>query len=47
MFGTFQWAHTISPFVLLAEDDPVFAWRGRMLDLFDGLAAAEPGYPLA
>jgi glutathione S-transferase len=34
--GTFLWPRTISQLELLAEDDPVHAWRERMLDLFDG-----------
>jgi glutathione S-transferase len=44
VFGAFQWARAISDFALLAPDDPVFAWRGRMLDLHDGLARKAPGY---
>jgi glutathione S-transferase len=44
VFGAFQWARAISRFELLAEDDPVRAWRGRMLDLFDGLARRAPAY---
>ena len=42
VFGAFQWARAISDFELLAADDPVRAWRGRMLDLFDGLARRAP-----
>jgi len=38
VFGAFQWARVVSPFKLLAEDDPVYAWRERLLDAFDGLA---------
>src|SRR6266436_4465521 len=38
VFGGFQWARTISDFALLATDDPIAAWRERMLDLFGGLA---------
>jgi len=38
VFGGFQWARKISDFELLAADDPVAAWRGRMLDLFNGIA---------
>jgi glutathione S-transferase len=38
VFGGFQWARCISSFALLASDDPVFAWRERMLDAFDGMA---------
>jgi glutathione S-transferase len=44
VFGAFQWARAISDFQLLAADDPVAAWRGRMLDAFDGLAREAPAY---
>ena len=44
VFGAFQWARAISDFEVLAADDPVRAWRGRMLDLFDGLARRVPAY---
>jgi glutathione S-transferase len=44
VFGAFQWARTISDFELLAPDDPVHAWRRRMLGLFDGLAERAPAY---
>ena len=44
VFGAFQWARSISDFELLAADDPIRAWRGRMLDLFGGLARANPAY---
>jgi glutathione S-transferase len=44
VFGGFQWARTISDFTLLKPDDPIAAWRERMLDLFDGLARRNPGY---
>jgi glutathione S-transferase len=44
VFGAFQWARSISDFELLAADDPVFAWRGRMLDLHGGLGRRSPGY---
>lgn len=36
--GTFMWPRIVSPLELLAQDDPVHAWRERMLDLFDGMA---------
>ena len=29
---------------VLAADDPVNIWRGRMLDLFGGLARRAPAY---
>jgi glutathione S-transferase len=45
VFGAFQWARAISDFELLAADDPVAAWRGRMLDAFDGFARRSPAYP--
>jgi glutathione S-transferase len=44
VFGGFQWARVVSPFRLLAEDDPVYAWRERLLDAFDGMARKSPGY---
>ena len=44
VFGAFQWARAISDFETLAADDPVRAWRGRMLDLFGGLARRAPAY---
>jgi glutathione S-transferase len=44
VFGAFQWARAISDFELLAADDPVFAWRGRLLDAFGGLARRSPAY---
>jgi glutathione S-transferase len=44
VFGAFQWARVVSPFKLLVEDDPVYAWRERLLDAFDGLARKSPSY---
>lgn len=38
VFGSFQWPSNASDFALLAEDDPIYAWRERMADLYDGLA---------
>lgn len=46
IFGGFQWCRCISDFKLLLPDDPVYAWRQRMLDLFDGLAGKAKGYPV-
>jgi glutathione S-transferase len=44
VFGAFQWARVVSSFKLLAEDDPVYAWREKLLDAFDGMARKSPGY---
>ena len=44
VFGAFQWARAISDCELLTTDDSVAAWRGRMLDLFGGLARKSPAY---
>lgn len=46
LFGAFQWARAVSPQRLLEPDDPVFAWRERMLDLYGGLARKAKGYPV-
>jgi glutathione S-transferase len=45
VFGCFQWSRCISDFRLLASDDPVAAWRDRLLGAFSGLARNAPGYP--
>ncbi|MBV8926824.1 MAG: glutathione S-transferase family protein [Bradyrhizobium sp.] len=44
VFGGFQWARVVSSFRLLAEDDPIYAWREKLLDAFDGLARKSPGF---
>jgi len=41
-FGAFMWARTSSPFPLLAEDDVIYAWRERCLDLYGGAGRKEP-----
>lgn len=46
LFGPFQWARALSPQRLLEPDDPVYAWRERMLDLHDGFARKAKGYPV-
>lgn len=46
VFGCFQWARCISPFPLLLKDDPVWAWRDRLLSAFDGFARHAIGYPV-
>ena len=47
VFGMFGWARAISPYALLGRDDPLFAWRERMMALHGGHARRLPGYPLA
>jgi glutathione S-transferase len=42
VFGPLQWARVISPFKLLADDDPVAAWFGRCLDLHGAIGRAMP-----
>ncbi len=46
LFSVFQWARVMSPHAVLGTEAPLYAWRERMLDLFDGFArevpAAEP-----
>jgi glutathione S-transferase len=37
VFGAFQWVRVMSPFQVLAGDDPVAAWFERLLDLHGGL----------
>ena len=46
LFGAFQWARAMSPIALLETDDPLYAWRERMLDLFEGLARKAKGFPV-
>jgi glutathione S-transferase len=45
-FGAFQWARVVSPTRLLEPDDPVYAWRERILDLWDGYGREAKGYPV-
>lgn len=44
VFGAFQWVRVMSPFRVLADDDPVRAWFGRCLDLHGGIARKVPAY---
>jgi glutathione S-transferase len=46
VFGGFQWARAVSSFRLLEEDDPIYAWREKLLDAFGGLARKSPGFPV-
>ena len=45
LFGTFQWVRGVSDDALIGADDPVHAWRGRMLALYDGFALSTTAYP--
>ncbi len=42
VFGSFQTARLMSPARLVEPGDAIHGWRERMLDLFDGMARAEP-----
>ncbi|NJL83770.1 MAG: glutathione S-transferase family protein [Chloroflexaceae bacterium] len=44
VFSAFQWSRAISPFPLLATNDPVFAWREQLLKAFDGAAQRSLAY---
>ena len=40
VMGAFMWMRTVCAMPLLAADDPLQDWIGRMLDLFDGMGRA-------
>lgn len=42
LFSIFQWARVMSQRELLAPEDPLSAWRERVLDLFGGFARNVP-----
>ena len=42
LFSVFQWARLASPQEVLGPEDPLCAWRERVLDLFDGFARNVP-----
>ncbi|HKU45813.1 MAG TPA: glutathione S-transferase N-terminal domain-containing protein [Burkholderiales bacterium] len=42
LFSVFQWARIASPQDIFASSDPLYAWRERMLDLYDGFARKTP-----
>ena len=42
LFSLFQWARIASPQDIVAPGSPLDAWRGRMLDLYDGFARNTP-----
>ena len=37
IFAAFQWCRIMSPAEIIKPGDPIFEWRERMLDLFNGL----------
>ena len=42
LFSVFQWARVMSPQEVLGPEDPLCAWRERILDLFGGFARDVP-----
>src|SRR5258706_287114 len=46
LFGAFQWARCVSPIRLLEPDDPVYSWRERLLDLWEGYGREAKGFPV-
>lgn len=42
LFSVFQWARVMSPQEVLGPEDPLCAWRERVLDLHGGFARAMP-----
>ncbi len=46
LLAEFQWARAVSPVKLLEADDPIYAWRERVMDLFGGYARSAVGYPV-
>ncbi len=46
VFSFFMTARSMCPTRLLEADDPVYAWRERMLDAYGGVGRKAVGYPL-
>ena len=44
VFGAFQWARCISGFSILNDNDIVYKWRNKMLNMYEGLALSTVGY---
>ena len=42
LFSVFQWARITSPQDIFDNSDPLYVWRERMLDLYDGFARTTP-----
>lgn len=43
-FSLFQWSRTVTPFKLLAEDDPIYKWCTSMMSALNGLASKARGF---
>jgi glutathione S-transferase len=43
-FSIFMWARAVSPWPVILVDDVLYAWRERILDLYNGLARSSKGY---
>lgn len=37
IYGLFQWARGVSALQIISPDDPLYDWRGRMDELYEGL----------
>ena len=46
VFGAFQWARCMSGFSILNDNDIVYKWRNKMLNMYEGLALSTVGYPV-
>ncbi|MGF7128728.1 glutathione S-transferase [Paraburkholderia sp. EB58] len=46
VFGMFMWSRCVSDIAIVEPDDPIHAWRERLLDLFDGFARKAPVHHL-
>jgi glutathione S-transferase len=42
LFSVFQWARITSPQAIFNTSEPLYGWRERMLDLYDGFARNVP-----
>jgi glutathione S-transferase len=42
LFSVLQWARVMSPQAIFNNSDPLYDWRSRMLDLYDGFARNVP-----
>ena len=42
LFSVFQWARITSPQDIFNNSEPLYGWRERILDLYDGFARNVP-----